>query len=323
MPRKARIDIPGLLQHVIVRGVAQTDIFTDDKDREDFVSRLGSLLCETKTLCYAWVLLDNHIHLLLLPTEQPLARLMRRLLTGYAVTHNLRHKRAGHLFQNRYKSIACDDEIYRLELLRYIHLNPLRAGIVTDLEELARYQWCGHQQLIGAGPYEFLAKAELLPLFAKSKKIAVERYLAFLADGLHTNKRGKLSRGGRQSSRAYNDHLSEDELFDERILGGGDFVKQVLGAADLPGASERDLGELIARVAAYYSLSTEELSWPCRRPVYVQAKAVICYFAMRRWRLPASAVAERLGYTASAVSKAAHRGDKLCREDKKLQGFIG
>jgi REP element-mobilizing transposase RayT len=70
-------------------------------------------------------------------------------LTGYAVSFNLRHKRAGHLFQNRYKSIVCDDEAYRLELLRYIHLNPLRAGIVTTLDALARYPWSGHRQLIG------------------------------------------------------------------------------------------------------------------------------------------------------------------------------
>ena len=106
MPRQARIDIPGLLQHVIVRGVARTDIFLDDEDREDFVQRLSCLLAETKTICSAWALLDNHVHLLLTPTEQPLARFMRRLLTGYAVVFNLRHKRAGHLFQNRYKSIV-------------------------------------------------------------------------------------------------------------------------------------------------------------------------------------------------------------------------
>ena len=266
MPRQARIDIPGLLQHVIVRGVAQSDIFFDDKDRDNFISRLGLLLKETKTLCYAWALLDNHVHLLLLPTEQPLARLMRRLLTGYAVTFNHRHHRAGHLFQNRYKSIVCDDEIYRLELLRYIHLNPIRAGIVTDLNELARYPWCGHQQLIGAAPYQLLVAAELLPLFAKRKKAAVERYLNFLADGLQSARMIKLSRGGRQSSRAYNNQLSEDELFDERILGGGDFVEQVLGAAELPCTPKLPLAELIALVAEYYQLSAEDLSLPCRFP---------------------------------------------------------
>lgn len=315
--------MPGLLQHVIVRGVAQADIFTDDKDRDNFVIRLGSLLCETKTLCYAWALLDNHVRLLLLPIEQTLARLMRRLLTGYAITYNRRHKRAGHLFQNRYKSIVCDDEIYRLELLRYIHLNPLRAGIVADLKGLARYPWCGHQQLIGAAPYQLLAKAELLSIFAKGKKAAVERYLGFLADGLQANTPVKLSCGGRQSSRAYNDQLSDDEFFDERIPGGGDFVEQLLGTEELPGASVQPLAELIVRVADYYMLSVEDLSCPCRRPQFVQAKAIICYFAMRRLRLPASAVAERLSYTASAVSKAAHRGEKRYREDEILQAFLG
>ena len=110
MPRQARIDIPGLLQHVIVRGVAQTDIFLDDDDRKDFVQRLSDLLAETKTSCSAWALLDNHVHLLLTPTEQPLASFMRRLLTGYAVVFNLRHKRSGHLFQNRYIVIRAYDK---------------------------------------------------------------------------------------------------------------------------------------------------------------------------------------------------------------------
>lgn len=322
MPRQARIDIPGLLQHVIVRGVAQSDIFTNDIDREDFVGRLGSLLIETKTLCYAWALLDNHVHLLLLPTEQPLARLMRRLLTGYAVSYNLRHKRAGHLFQNRYKSIVCDDENYRLELLRYIHLNPLRAGIVADLEELASYPWCGHQQLIGTAPYQLLMATELLPLFAVGKKAAVEHYLRFLADGL-VEDGVKLSRGGRQSSRAYNAQLADDELFDERILGGGGFVEQVLGAEELIHRPQLPLAELISRVADYYQLSVEELSRPCRRVEFVQCKAVICYFAMRHLQLPASAVAAGLGYTDSAVSKATRRGEDLYRDDEVLQSILG
>ena len=86
MPRQPRIDIPGLLQHVIFRGVARCDIFLDDEDREDFVRRLSLLLAETETRCYAWTLLKNHAHLLLMPTRQQLAPLMLRLLTGYAVS---------------------------------------------------------------------------------------------------------------------------------------------------------------------------------------------------------------------------------------------
>ncbi|HOP40769.1 MAG TPA: transposase, partial [Geobacteraceae bacterium] len=134
MPRNARIDIPGLLQHVIVRGIEKRPVFVDDHDREEFLSRLSLLLKETSTDCFAWALLDSHFHLLLQPRIVKLAHFMRRLLTGYAVVFNLRHERAGHLFQNRYKSIVCDSDAYLLELVRYIHLNPVRAGIVAKLE---------------------------------------------------------------------------------------------------------------------------------------------------------------------------------------------
>jgi len=124
MPRRSRIDAAGALHHVIARGVGREPIFQDDQDRADFIDRLSSILRETKTLCYAWVLIPNHFHLLLRTGRVSIATVMRRLLTGYAVAYNLRHRRSGHLFQNRYKSILCQEEPYFLELVRYIHLNP-------------------------------------------------------------------------------------------------------------------------------------------------------------------------------------------------------
>ncbi|WP_254278418.1 transposase [Geobacter sulfurreducens] len=149
MPRSARIDIPNLLQHVIVRGIERRDIFLSDDDRWDFRNRLQKLLLEMDVDCLAWSLMSNHFHLLLRPTRTPLAPFMRRLLTGYAVSFNLRHNRSGHLFQNRYKSIVCDEDSYLLELVRYIHLNPLRAGIVADLGALDTFPWSGHAMLMG------------------------------------------------------------------------------------------------------------------------------------------------------------------------------
>src|SRR5919108_3716556 len=149
MPRTARIDIPGILYHVIVRGIERRVIFMDDSDRESFTARLARLLEQTGTDCLAWALMDNHFHLLLRTGPTRLSTFMRSLLTGYAVTFNLRHGRVGHLFQNRYKSIVCEEEPYLLELVRYIHLNPLRAGAVRDMEELGRYPWCGHAALMG------------------------------------------------------------------------------------------------------------------------------------------------------------------------------
>ena len=130
MPRQACIDAPGALHHIIIRGIERTLIFTDDRDRENFLERLSQLLPESQTPCYAWALMSNHAHLLLRTGRVAIASLMRRLLTGYAVSFNKRHRRHGHLFENRYKSILCEEDRYLRQLVAYIHLNPLRAGIV-------------------------------------------------------------------------------------------------------------------------------------------------------------------------------------------------
>ncbi|MBW2091124.1 MAG: transposase, partial [Deltaproteobacteria bacterium] len=133
----------------MARGIERRNIFKDDKDREAFLGRLAVILEETQTQCYAWALIPNHFHLLLRTGPTPLSIVMRRLMTGYAVTFNKRHKRSGHLFQNRYKSIVCEEDPYLLELIRYIHLNPIRAGLVKDLKELDKYPWCGHSSILG------------------------------------------------------------------------------------------------------------------------------------------------------------------------------
>ena len=125
MPRQARIDAPGALHHIIARGIERRRIFRTRKDYLDFIDRLSSLLDSTGTRCYAWALIPNHFHLLLKTGSVPIATVMRRLLTGYAVSFNNRHCRHGHVFQNRYKSILCQEETYLKELVRYIHLNPL------------------------------------------------------------------------------------------------------------------------------------------------------------------------------------------------------
>jgi REP element-mobilizing transposase RayT len=123
MPRKARIDAPGALHHIIVRGIERRKIFYDDKDRNNLIKRLDAVLTNTQTPCFAWALIPNHFHLLLRTGTAPIATTMRRLLTGYAVSFNRRHRRHGQLFQNRYKSILCQEDTYLLELVRYIYWN--------------------------------------------------------------------------------------------------------------------------------------------------------------------------------------------------------
>jgi len=105
MPRGARLDVPGTLHHVIVRGIEKRQIVDDDQDREKFVSRMGEIAIDTGTAIYAWALMTNHAHILLRSGKTGLPTFMRRFLSGYAMAYNRRHKRYGHLFQNRYKSI--------------------------------------------------------------------------------------------------------------------------------------------------------------------------------------------------------------------------
>ena len=138
MPRKARIDATGALHHIIARGIERRPIFKDDGDRNDFLVRLEKVVTDTRTACYAWALIPNHFHLLLRTGDVSISSVMRRLLSGYAISFNRRHNRSGHLFQNRFKSILCQEEPYLQELVRYIHLNPLRTKVVGDYDELEK-----------------------------------------------------------------------------------------------------------------------------------------------------------------------------------------
>src|SRR4030067_1176379 len=109
MPRQARLDAPGTLHHVMIRGIERSPIFKDDQDREDFISRMGLLAQETGTRILAWALMRNHVHLLFFSGPTGISQFMRRLLTGYALRYKRRHRRNGHLFQNRYNSIICEE----------------------------------------------------------------------------------------------------------------------------------------------------------------------------------------------------------------------
>ena len=237
MPRKARIDGPGALHHIIVRGIERRRIFSDDLDRDNFIERLGDILTETQTFCFAWALIPNHAHLLLRTGQTHLSTVMRRLLTGYAISYNRRHRRHGHLFQNRYKSILCQEDAYLLELVRYIHLNPLRAKIVKSLTEADTYPYSGHSALMGKFQRDFQDTDYVLRLFGKKIPEARKAYRAYVNKGIALGRRPELVGGGlirsaggwsvlKSMTRA-RDHMKSDE----RILGDGDFTKSVLDEA--------------------------------------------------------------------------------------------
>ena len=196
MPRLARLDAPGVLHHIIIRGIERRKIFRDDRDRENFLERMGRLLVETKTGCYAWTFLENHAHFLLRTGKVPLATFMRRLLTGYVVSFNRRYKRHGHLLQNRYKSIVCQEDTYFQELVRYIHLSPLRAGVIPHLGALNGYPYCGHSALMGKRKRSWQDVNYVLHSFGKRVGNARKEYLAYVEAGVAQGRRRDLIGGG-------------------------------------------------------------------------------------------------------------------------------
>lgn len=311
MPRAARIDIPNLLQHVIVRGIERRKIFTDDDDRRQFLKRFSDLLVSSDTDCFAWALIDNHFHLLLRPRQTLLAKFMRRLLTGYAVTFNLRHSRSGHLFQNRYKSLVCEEEGYLLELVRYIHLNPLRAGQVHTIDELDGYPWCGHAVLLGKGDLPGQVTAEILSRFGKSTSAARRNYRCFVEDGIEVGRRSELVGSGMQRRPA--EPGEEKELWDSRILGCGDFVEELLRKTESdPTPTKVPLQEVIDRVCLILDVQKTDLMSQSRSARIACARGIICHLAFTAGHRGVE-IARSLRITGAAVSIAAQRGKDAIR----------
>ncbi|MEW6719899.1 MAG: transposase [Thermodesulfobacteriota bacterium] len=151
MTRRARVDFPGAIHHVYARGIEKRAIYLDDSDRCDFLGRVGSNLAKWHIACCAWALMPNHFHLLVRSDGGCLPSFMQCLLTGYSMYFNDRHKRVGHLFQNRYKSPLIDSIKHCRDVARYIHLNPLRSGIVPSLDALEEYPWTGHRRIVRGG----------------------------------------------------------------------------------------------------------------------------------------------------------------------------
>ena len=325
MPRQARLDAPGTLHHVMARGIEGTNIFRTDKDRDDFLDRLAAQ-CEADALkVYAWVLIPNHFHLLVQTGNRPLFASMRKMLTGYVVRFNRRHQRQGHLFQNRYKSIVCEEDSYLLELTRYIHLNPLRAGIVRTIRELEEYPWSGHSAIMGTTKRKWQDTGEILRYFGKGKG-SVRQYAAFVEEEISRGKREDLVGGGLlRSVGGWSEVVSmrrrgQGFASDERILGSGDFVERVIAEAE---RQEREtlrlrrrvpeLSALLKEVACREGLAEEELKTVRRARKVSAAIKVFCQMAVKQYGHTGASVARFLGVTTSLVNRyaASSFGDSL------------
>lgn len=331
MPRQSRIDAPEALHHIIGRGIAKEKIFYDDHDREQFLERLGAIFAESGTGCFAWALIPNHFHLLLKTGHVPLCTVMRRLLTGFAGSFNRRHGRWGHLFQNRYKSILCQEETYLLELIRYIHLNPLRAGVVDSLKALDRYPYAGHSALMGIRDNDWQKTDTILERFGHRRSEARRRYRRFVQKGIEQGRRPELTGGGLVRSVGGWAALKERRMDkdyvkgDERILGDSDFVLNALKVANerlarkyLIGGKEFDLDKIAERVAKALDVTLEQVFAAGKERRTVQARSLLCYWAVRECGMTMASLARRLKISPTAVSQSVRRGESVAAKHNLL-----
>lgn len=331
MPRGPRLDAPGVLHHVMIRGLERRRIFRDDRDQADFVARLGALAESGTLTVYAWALLPNHAHLLVQTGARPLSRSMRSLLTGYAGAFNRRHKRAGHLFQNRYKSVVVEAEPHFLELVRYLHLNPLRAGVVRSLAELDRYPWSGHATLLGHQAHAWQTTGAVLTQFHRTTHRARAAYHTFVAAGIPLGRRPELQGGGLIRSLggwaavAALRRGREHYMGDERVLGSSAFVEALrreLAPPARPRVPPLPLDRVVAHVCASLGISPAALCGGSRRAPLSRAREAIAYLWTEVLGRPGRPLAAALGIRPQSVYEAAARGrGEGASWERLLRGF--
>lgn len=327
MPRIGRLDAPGILHHVMIRGIEGRNIFRNNKDRKDFIERLAKLCPEMEISCYAWAFMSNHAHFLFRTGQEPLSKLMRRLLTGYVIGFNHRHKRRGQLFQNRYKSIICQEDTYLLELVRYIHLNPIRAKIVNSLEELNSYKYCGHGALIGKTMMEWQDTKYVLGYYGKSKRKAINEYKSFIKKGINQGRKKELTGGGLIRSLGGWSEAREflksgsHVMSDERILGDSDFVDLIISQSDEQYERRHrlkrkgyNLDRVAERVAEELEIEKDEVYLKGRQNRKVKARSLLCFWASRELGMSHTLLAKKLEMSLSNIGLSVERGELIAKE---------
>ncbi|MFH1360596.1 MAG: transposase [Candidatus Omnitrophota bacterium] len=327
MPRQARLDYPGALHHVIARGIDGIEIFQTEKEKQAFLSRLKKRLSESNLQIYSWCLMDNHCHLLIQTGKTSLSEFMQSVLTGYAVFYNKAHKRKGYVFQNRYKSILCQTDEYLLPLIRYIHLNPVKAKVVT-FDNLAQYLWTGHKELIQNSKEGIINSLEVLRFFGTKQNEARKAYLEYLRNGLSSQEDfmgGGLIRslGGIEAAQRIT--KEERQNYDERILGEGSFVNEVLSRLEIVTEEKRkifkDIDELLERLERYYHVKKEDILRGQNKKVR-EARNVLVYLSNACLGESLTAIGKILKIKQSSASRAKRKGQEVAAQKAILDQLL-
>ena len=301
MARKPRIHLPGGLYHVMLRGNAGQEIFLTDADRyhlyllmQEGVERFGHRI-------HAFCCMSNHIHLVIQPADIPLSRIMQNLAFRYTRWFNKKQRRTGHLFQGRYAAILVDADAYLLALIRYVHLNPVRAGLV---ENAAAWRWSSHRAYLGNEALPWLTTEWVLGHFAGKRGDAIRRYSSFVEEGGDADAK-EFKRGKK----------------DTRILGDDVFAERVL-ASEGKSVAAISLDDCIDVVCKHYALTEADLAMKDQRRKPALARAVIGLAGRQSGGFTLSEVARRFGRDVSTLSISVRRLQDRLRKDEVLASHL-
>ncbi len=301
MARPLRIEFPDAIYHISARGNERKDIFWDDRDRERFLGYLETSVLRYKANIHVYCLMSNHYHLFLSTPDGNLSQIMRHINGGYTTYYNKRHNRAGHLFQGRYKAILVDADPYAGELSRYIHLNPVRAGIAGEPE---KYPWSSYAAYIGKEvPPGWLTTAWLLRYFGKKTAETRKAYRFFVEAAMGVTENPlKAATAGLILGRA-----EFVEEIRERYLGGKKQGRDIPALRELTKAS---IGRII-----------EEAGKELRDKPELARKAAI-YLIHRYSGRSLREIGERFAIGESAVSQASRRFESVLKERPALRKMV-
>jgi len=313
MSRKLRVELAGGLYHVITRGNNRQTIFHEADDYQKFLTLLEKQKRRLPFYLYAYCLMSNHVHLLIERRADDIGRIMHRLLTGYSQYHNRRYRKVGHLLQGRYKAILCQSETYLTELVRYIHLNPVRAKLVPRPEQ---YQYSSHRSYLGLQATGIVDVDPVLRHFGKTRDLARQRYRAFVAAGIRL------------------DHQEDFYLAHEgSILGTQEFVDATIhrigetrprkdaGRKPLLGARKFDGQALIALVEKFSGITQEEFCSAGKYGAVIRAKEALILVG-RKAGASVKTLSGITGLSSASVSRRYDIALQKMRTDEEMRQLV-
>ena len=300
MARKPRVHYPAALYHVIMRGNSRQDIFFDAEDRYRFYLLLQEGVEKYGHRIHAFCLMSNHIHIAIQVGEVSLSRIMQNLTFRYTRWINWRQKRSGHLFQGRFKAVLVDADSYLLELTRYIHLNPVRAGIVQSPEA---YPWSGHRAYLGSEIIPWLTTDCVLSQFAGKSERARRGYREFVDRGKDEGHRKEYHSGSANES---------------RVLGDDTFIDKVLTQAEARPKKCIDLDEIIQSVCRKYEIEAKDLKAAGKYRNFSTARGMAAWLILETGGATLAELSRNTGRDVSTLSSAAKSIQVRAKSDQWL-----